>query len=451
MSMSFVLLVLICLIVVVVIICNWMNRKPSKLVKKYGQIPLKGRKRIQRICLGAGFVLTAVFLGRSLIVKKTPSSVQMETKTSKLPLKKLSKEQDETKIDPTYEKYLKKLYNIMAESLYINMLEDTEDFESWIELREDQCEPFAISAEEILGKGGDSYTATSSKFYDLIQKKKNDYVRNYSQLSKKKQKEMQGWSWKEKEGILYAVNGKEGKYLQGTAQMNLENSEFVKSMEKAGFTGISKWMHDCTADKNGIWINTTDGKKRLFHDAGTYHKFTSHGLTFYYNYQCLKIYFDYEKLTGKEDAVKNFPIEIDPEWTVKHTRPGGTYSQIDLNTDIGSFYCAKNMKVLTKDGQICQVTVCAATQEDNLTGENGKMMVRRQDGFYGSEKPFLLKCLKNMGVSEEEAKSWLEQVNFRKDKEGEIGTCHYKMISDARESVYDQRMDGLRSMLVIYK
>lgn len=156
-------------------------------------------------------------------------------------------------------------------------------------------------------------------------------------------------------------------------------------------------------------------------------------------------------MTGKEDAVKNFPIEIDPEWTVKHTRPGGTYSQIDLNTDIGSFYCAKNMKVLTKDGQICQVTVCAATQEDNLTGENGKMMVRRQDGFYSSEKPFLLKCLKNMGVSEEEAKSWLEQVNFRKDKEGEIGTCHYKMISDARESVYDQRMDGLRSMLVIYK
>lgn len=437
------------MIVMVIIVCAaaliyYIYHRPPKVLNKFYETPLKVRKNLARVLLLIGCIGGGIYFWNSISVKKFPTSIKISAKKMQVPQredmeKKFRDTNQDTKPNAVYKKQLKKFYHVLCTQ------KDTKGDSGGIEEFENQLDIWSegerqnmvtIDAASLAVENVEKLEIWDDSLRKILEKNKNDYEEAYDQLSTKAKQQIKNMDWKIKNGVLYAVNRK-GEYLYGTAQLlHYEDRAFVKAMENAGFSGIRQWLKRCNEKSKGITIKTTDGKQHLLHNTNQSYRFESQGITFIYNYQCLIMELDYEKLTGFKDESKKLPRDSTLMWKVKKAYPGGSYSQVDLQSDgFDQWYCQKNMKVLLKGDKIRQMTIHSELQVEKIE-EDGTVI--RQDGFYEKEKAYVIKCLKNMGVSEEIAQKWLDDFKFNQTKtEGTVGNCNYQLIQDAKERVYD--------------
>lgn len=413
-------------------------------MRKFYTISLKTRRWIMRGLLLCGCIIAGIYFWNSVSVKKYPTKIKVSANKIWLPesseiRKKLGDETEKTMRDAAYEKQMITFYNVLRsneetkENMAWNNFDDERRYWTGEETRNDKI---IINAEDLVDVEFADDLKSQAGFYKIIQTDQNDYQEAYSQLADSKKEQIAQMDWRKKDGILYAVSQK-GEYISKTAQLSFyENSRFIKEMEEAGFKGLKQWIHQCNQKKKGVSIRTSKGETALFHDTDQSYEFECQGITFFYNYEKLVMKMDYEKLIKVVDQAKKLPKNDQLTWELQNSSTGGAYGQVSLTTSESEFYCGKKMKIMMKDDKISQLMISAVTSEGK-DRETAAMFYIRQEGFYQKERPFLAECLKRMGVSESDAKKWLDQFKFnQKQLKGTIGNCKYELVKDAAEQMY---------------
>ncbi|MDD3746360.1 MAG: hypothetical protein PHD70_07815 [Anaerostipes sp.] len=389
---------------------------------------LKKRKRNRRIGLVAGIILLVgcvIMLWNFLDVR---SEIRIAAKNSYLPSKKsvtaeFTAKQPKTN-DKEMRKTFKKLYQALKHTKYVgNETVNLYDysFASWYSDKI-QDSPWEYDGETDFYADGMAHNDyNEANLYRLIQTKNGDYQEDFHTLSTYKKNKIKGYDWKQKRDLIYAVD-KDNHYIDGTAQMNLAQSEFIQNLEKEGFHGIAEWMKKVEADSKGIEV-VVNNKKTLFHDVNKYYRFESNGIEFLYNYADFIIRHDCDSQQSFSKMKKQVPQEGREYWTLTNYNPGGEYTQIQMQSNAwkDTYYESRFVKILKKDGHISQMTLWIPYVQFYEGGLN------INQGFYNREKPFIKACLMQMGVKEQEANEWVNHFTIADKKtKGTIGNRNYQ-------------------------
>lgn len=439
---SFIILMLYALVLFLIIgIVFFIYRRPPGILKKFYKISVKKRNRIKTCIFGLGCMIVIVLFIFSIQMESMASIAHVSGKKEDLSKKenllKVLNEKQQKKVNKGYVKTIKKIEDILEHYKDEVLLYDEEDVHdsdggsSW----SGENGWITLNAEIIVTEDSD-VSNDGQELYQLIHTGSGDYEEHYSQLPEKKKSIIQKMEWREKKGILYAVNEK-GVYIDGTAQLNLKNSQLVKEFENAGFKGIQKWIQTCENSKDGILVQINKKKTRVFHDTASYHRFTSHGITFLYNYREFIIETNAAKVSGIKNLADLLPEEGRGQWQILKVYPGGKYQQIVLETRSDDHHCSKIVRICIQKDKIRQITIGAEVDSGIILGENEKEIKRKQEGFYEKEKIFLKECFLKMGIDEKEATQWLNHFQFTQTKKnGKIGSYQYQCTKN-QNSMYE--------------
>ncbi|MDD4371858.1 MAG: hypothetical protein PHD56_12420 [Anaerostipes sp.] len=389
---------------------------------------LKKRKRNRRIGLVAGIILLVGCFIMLWNYVDVHSGIRIAVKNSYLPSKKsvtaeFTAKQPKTN-DKEMKKTLKKLYEALKHTKYVgNETVELQDY-SFANWYGDKTQDSLWEYDGDTDFYADSMSHNDyneANLYRLIQMKNGDYQEAFHTLSTYKKNKIKGYDWKQKRDLIYAVD-KDNHYIDGTAQMNLAQSEFIKNLEKEGFHGIAEWMKKIEEDSKGIEV-VVNNKKTLFHDVNKYYRFESNGIEFLYNYADFIIRHDCDSQQSFSKMKKQVPQEGRECWTLTNYNPGGEYTQIDMQSNAwkDTYYESRFVKILKKDGHIYQMTLWIPYVQF-YEGD-----LNTNQGFYNREKPFIKACLMQMGVEEQAANDWVNHFTIADKKtNGTIGNCNYQ-------------------------
>lgn len=431
------IVVLLILIVFIIAIVVWFYQKSSKIEKFYAKVDLSKRNHWKRCLLAIISLAILLVFGYQIgiAIPETKTDIPVKAAGTVQKPKTGSYEEGENK---NYKNVLKKLYGVIKKE-YNNYCNDQEmaSFHDWTMLYDDsQLQVF--SAEDYLMGDVPAHlqeTLNETKFYKIIKTKDSDLCEAYHTLPKTKKKQLQNLSWREKKGILYAVEGEE--VLAGTAQMSLADSSLMKRLEQAGFHGICSWMRSCDRKKNSIEVSV--GKKiKPFYDTDQMYTFESQGVCFYYNHKIFSMKASRQKMEEKKDIYTKLPQEGIAQWQLANINTGGMYDQVNFMKYVwDNAYYKKNIKLMLKNDQIIYMSIAADFFSETYNEEAENAIVAVKTGFYKKEQPFIRGCLLKMGAAENEANQWISKFSFKqKKKEGNIGKLSYRI----EQANVDQRI-----------
>lgn len=414
-------------------------RHPSKLQKKWYQVPLKRRKRVKQAAVVFGFCILVVAFVMPLIQgERFVSTIHLSAKEEKLITRKqILAKANETEKDLRDDKdqWLKTVYKILKSDDNMNGVGgsigvDGSNYEEWKDnIADDQTgeyearlnaenvvinRSYAENSDEDIDSDEDYDSYDSDGFYDVIQQSDKTFQENYQKLNDADQKRIQDLNWHYKDGILYATDEENKSCVNGTAQYDMKDSKLIHTMEKSGFAGIKKWMKQCQDQKEGI--NVKVGKKTyLFHNTDKWYKFEKNGLTCLYNYKRFVIRFDLNKVIGMKSHLLDLPQSGRELWSVIADHSGATSDEVILRSyNEEDLYAKKNVQILLKDHKIKQMLIYWDDSES-------------LKGFTKAENVFLKACFEKMGISSEDASKWLETFTIKKkDQNGTLGSWTYR-------------------------
>lgn len=426
-------------IAVIVAIGVVLYRHPSKLQKKWYQVPLKRRKRVKQSAIVLGFCILVVLFAMPLVQgEKFASTIHLSAKEEKLITRKqILAKAKETERDLRDDKsqWLKTVYKILKSDDNISGVDGSigvegGNYEEWKDnIADDQTgeyearlnaenvvinRSYADNSDEDIDSDEDYDSYDSDGFYDVIQKSDKTFEENYKKLSNSDQKRIQDLNWHYKGGVLYATDEDNKSCINGTAQYDMKDSKLINTMEKSGFTGIKKWMKQCEDQKEGI--NVKVGKRTyLFHNTDKWYKFEKNGLTCLYNYKRFVIRFDLNKVIGMKSHRSDLPQSGRELWSVIADHSGKSCDEVILRSyNEEDLYAKKNVQILLKDHKIKQMLIYWDDSES-------------LKGFTKAENVFLKACFEEMGISSEDASKWLETFTIKKkNQNGKLGSWTYQ-------------------------
>lgn len=415
-------------IAVIVAIGVVLYRHPSKLQKKWYQVPLKRRKRVKQAAVILGFCILAVIFAMPLVQgERFVSTIHLSAKEDNLITRKqILAKANETEEDLRDDKgqWLKTVYKILKSDDNISGVDGNigaagSNYEEWkTNIADDQTGEYEtrLNAENIVINSytDDMYSYDEDKFYDIIQKSDKTFEENYQKLSDTDKKKIEDLKWHYKDGILYATDKKNKGCINGTAQYYMKDSKLINTMEKSGFAGIKKWMRQCEDQKEGINVKVGN-KTYLFHNTDKWYKFEKNGLTCLYNYKRFVIRFDLNKVIGMKSHMSDLPQNGRELWSIVADHSGKSCDEVILRSyNEEDLYAKKNVQILLKDHKIKQVLIYWDDSESFK-------------GFTKEENVFLKECFEKMGISSEEASRWLETFTIKKkNQNGKLGSWTYQ-------------------------
>lgn len=433
------------LIAGIVVIGIVLYRHPSKLQKKWYQVPLKRRKRVKQAAITLGFCILIVLFAMPFVqAQRFVSTIHLSAKEKKLITRKqiLAKANDTEKdLRDNKEQWLKTVYKILGSDDNISGFDGNtqvagSNYKEWKDnIAEDQTGEYEarLNAENVVvnrfyadksdndsdsDEDNEDYVDYDSYddngFYDVIRRFDETFEENYQKLNQVDQKKIQDLNWHYKDGILYATD-EENKYcVNGSAQYYMKDSKLINTMEKSGFTGIKQWMKQCEDQKDGIHVKV--GKKTyLFHNTDKWYKFEKNGLTCFYNYKRFIIRFNLNKVIGMKSHISDLPQSGRELWSVLADHSGASCDEVILRSyNEEDIYAKKNVQIYLKDHKIKQMLIYWNDSED----------VKK---FTKEETVFLKACFEKMGISSDDAAKWLETFTLKKkNQNGKLGSWTYQ-------------------------
>lgn len=415
------------IIAVIVAIGVVLYRHPSKLQKKWYQVPLKRRKRVKQAAVVLGFCILVVAFVMPLVQGEGfVSTIHLSAKEDKLITRnQILAKANETEPDlrDDKEQWLKTVYKILNSDDNFSGVDgntgvDGSNYEEWKDnIADDKTGEYEVrlNAENVVRYyTDDMYSDDEDAFYDIIQKSDRTYEENYQNLRDVDKKDIEDLKWHYKDGILYATDKKNQGCINGTAQYYMKDSKLINTMEKSGFAGIKKWMKQCEDQKEGINVKVGN-KTYLFHNTDKWYKFEKNGLTCLYNYKRFVIRFDLNKVIGMKSHLSDFPKSGREFWSVMADHSGKSCDEVILRSyNEEDLYAKKNIQILLKDHKIKQMLIYWDDSKD-------------LEGFTKKEQVFLKACFEKMGISSEDATKWLETFMInKKNQNGKLGSWTYQ-------------------------
>lgn len=418
-----------------VIIGILLYRHPTKLQKKWYQVPLKKRKRMkQAMCLLGFCVAAGLFISPFADAETWKSEIHLSAKEKNFITKdSIDKINDENSKDTDYiknEKWLKAFYKLInSDDKMSALLDDNENYKTWksnITDRQSGEYEIRLKAETVAldryfthgSEDDDSDEAFDSygteNFYEVIRRPDSSFEENYQKLTDAKKRMIRNLKWNYKDGILYAYNPDQKTCINGTAQYFMKDSELINKMEHSGYQGIKKWMEECEKNQAGIKVKVGN-KTYLFHNTDQWYKFEKNGLTCLYNYKRLILRFNINKVIGNKTNISDIPQTGRGVWTVMADHTGASSDEVILRSyNEEDVYSKKNVQIYLQDQQIKQMLICWDPTD----------VIK---GFTKEESEFLKACFEKMGISSDDAQKWLDTFKLKKTPQrGKLGSWSYQ-------------------------
>lgn len=418
-------------------------RHPSRLQKKWYQVPLQKRKRAKQAGIILGFCILIVMFAMPIVKgERFVSTIHLSAKDHNFITRNQinAKANESADRDTRDEKnqWLKTFYRILNSDESFTMSSnfdesptaDGSSFQEWKDnIADEQTGEYEVrlnaeqvvvdrfevnSSDEDIDSDMDYDNYDQDGFYHIIVRLDRTFEENYQKLNDSEKKDIQDLKWHYKDGLLYATDADHKTCINGTAQYFMKDSKAINMMEKSGYKGIKKWMEQCEKNQDGIKVKVGN-KTYLFHNTDKWYKFEKNGLTCFYNYKRFVIRFDLNKVIGMKSNLSDLPKSGREVWSVKADHSGEAYDEVILRSyNEEDLYAKKHVQIFLKDHKIKQMLIYF----DDDAGVKG---------FTKEESVFLKACFEKMGISSEDASKWLSEFNVKKKKQkGTLGSWTYQ-------------------------